>query len=131
VNFNPAIVFPHRKGSQGPHDTVWVTATRFQFTSTAAAIAAAPRALRFWARWPQVPGSTRLWIRYEPLTRCSWTLSTWTERDGIQAFLRSPGHLAVMRDFRDRINGSSHSWQTEAFDPAEGWAEARRALAPG
>lgn len=131
MNFNPAIVFPHRKGSERPQDTVWVTATRFQFTSTYAAVAAAPSALRFWATWSNFEASVGLWIRYEPLTRCSWTLSTWTEPDGIQAFLRSPGHLAVMRDFRDRIEGSSHSWRTGVFDPAEGWREARRALAPG
>jgi hypothetical protein len=109
---------------------MWITATRFTFASTAAALAAAPHALRFWATWARVPGAIGLSVRYQPARRAAWTLSAWRQPSDLEAFLRSPAHRALVRAFSHRLDGTSRGWESPEFDLGRGWRQAVTLLTP-
>jgi heme-degrading monooxygenase HmoA len=65
-----------------------------------------------------------------PLRRTFWTLSAWTDERAVAAFTRSDGHRAVMRRYRDRMQGSHfHTWHRSAEGrlPPD-WSDAVRRL---
>jgi hypothetical protein len=130
VGIKPGIGLPWRDGPQRATGAVWVTATRFTFTTTPAALAAGPHALRFWRRWAAVPGAIGLSVSYQPIGRVAWTLSVWTDASDLDAFLLSPPHRAVVRAFSHRLAGTSTGWETTDFDLRRDWSRAVDVLVP-
>jgi hypothetical protein len=123
--------FPWRAGTPAPAPVLHVAAATFTFATYRGAMLAAPRAVLFWARWPDVPGALGLSLRFQPLMRRAWMLSVWTSATSLDQFLASPSHRLVMARFRPRLAGSrTVSWQTSAFDVDACWQQARAALSP-
>ncbi len=108
---------------------MFLTATRFVFASHADALLAAPRSLRFWATWHDMPGAIWLSVRYQPLARAAWTLTAWESAPDLAGFLRSPAHRAAVAAFEDRLVGTSHRWETADPNLSRCWSEAIDALA--
>jgi hypothetical protein len=128
---NSELRFPWRAGSAAPASVLHVTAATFTFATYRGALLAAPRALLFWARWPDVPGALGLSLRFQPLLRRAWMLSVWTSATSLDQFVDSPSHQLVMATFRPRLTGSRIvSWQTSALDIDACWQQARAALSP-
>jgi hypothetical protein len=128
MKVNPAIRLPWRSGPERSEGVVFVTATKFTFATYTAAALATPHALRFWASWTRVPGAVGLSVRVQPFTRSAWTLTTWASAGDLANFLRSPAHRGVVRTFQSRLAGTSHSWETTAFELNQSWREAMHAL---
>jgi hypothetical protein len=121
--------FPWRAGTPAPAAVRYVTAATFTFASYRGMMLAAPRAVLFWGRWPDVPGALGLSLRFQPLLRRAWMLSVWTSATSLDQFVDSPSHRLVMATFRPRLAGSrTVSWQTSAFDIDACWQQARAAL---
>lgn len=128
MQVNPAIRFPWRSGPASRQGVRFVTATKFTFVTYTAAALATPHALRFWAGWDRVPGATGLSVRFQPFTRCAWTLTTWSSAADLANFLRSPAHRGVVQAFGDRLAGTSRSWETTEFELTTIWRRAIDAL---
>jgi hypothetical protein len=129
MGVKPGIGLPWRSGPDPLSGPVWVTATRFTFRTTAAAVSAGPHALRFRSRWAEVPGAIGLSVRYQPLPRAAWTLSVWSRASDLDAFLQSPAHRAVVRTFHTHLVGRSHGWESTDFNLGRAWIRAVDALA--
>jgi hypothetical protein len=128
MRVNSGIRLPWRSGPASSEGVVFVTATKFTFATYTAAALAAPHALRFWAGWTQVPGAVGLSVRFQPFRRCAWTLTTWASAQDLANFLRSPAHRGVVHAFQSRLAGTSHSWETTAFELNRSWREAVHTL---
>jgi quinol monooxygenase YgiN len=69
-------------------------------------------------------------LRAKPLARDYWTLSVWTDRAALQAFMRTPPHLGVMSSLKPFMEPTKFvQWQTTAADGRPGWSEALERLA--
>jgi hypothetical protein len=130
VGVKPGLGLPWRRGPGPLTRPVWVTATRFIFTTTWAAAAAGPHALRFWTRWAEVPGAIGLAMRYQPWPRAAWTITVWSRKSDLDIFLHGPAHRAVVRSFHDRLSGTSHGWESTEFDLGRAWSRAIDVLSP-
>jgi hypothetical protein len=120
---------PWRAGTPAPASVRQVTAATFTFATYRGAMLAAPRAVLFWVRWPDVPGALGLSLRFQPLLRRAWMLSVWTSATSLEKFLDSPSHRLVMATFRPRLADSrTVSWQSSAIDVGACWQQARAAL---
>lgn len=119
---------PWRAGAAPLAYPVWITATRFVFTSTAAALRALPFAVRFWRGWDQVPGAIALSMRYHPRTRAACTVSVWDSEAALHDFVASPAHRHVVQTFSAHLHGTSHTWQSDHFDRIESWRDATTML---
>ena len=83
-------------------------------------------ALRIRRATLNAPGAVGLSLRAAPMSRTFWTLSSWSEREAITAFVTSEAHTAVMTRYRDKMAGSHfHTWtETEPTDSPPTWADA-------
>lgn len=67
--------------------------------------------------WPIMHGAVGLWLWGKPAEWRGGSLSVWEKRDDLQRFVRWPVHLAIMKEWRDRIEVLSESWDDERFSP--------------
>ncbi len=74
-------------------------------------------ALRMRRATLNAPGAVGLSLRAAPLSPTFWTLSSWTDRVAITAFVTSDAHTAVMTQYRDKMAGSHfHTWTETETD---------------
>jgi quinol monooxygenase YgiN len=69
-------------------------------------------------------------LRAKPLARRYWTLSVWTDRSALQAFMRTPPHVGVMGSLKPFMATTKFvQWQITAEEGRPGWNEALERLA--
>jgi hypothetical protein len=92
----------------------------------------APRVVRagLWLRrrWPQTPGALGLWVGVFDRGRRSVSVSVWRSPQDLRHFVRSPEHLRVMHEFRDRGVLYTNARTAERFDRALIWRQAEDRL---
>lgn len=85
-------------------------------------------ALRLRRRFADVDGGVRLDLEARPLRRTFFTLSTWRDRDALDAYTADPLHRDVMRTFRSRMAGSAFVTWDHDGSSLPGWTDARSRL---
>lgn len=123
-------------GGRGPY---FVSATKFVYRRWRDMPLVWLYALRLRHGWGRRPGAVGLATGADALRPVTYSLSVWESEEDLRAFLRSPDHVRLVRDYRDRlVETRVVSWQTEEFALGPAWAEAltrlgsaepRRALA--
>ena len=69
-------------------------------------------------------------LRAKPLARRYWTLSVWTDRSALEAFMRTPPHVGVMGSLKPFMATTKFvQWQITAADGRPSWSEALERLA--
>jgi heme-degrading monooxygenase HmoA len=83
---------------------------------------------RFRRGWPTTPGALGLWVASSPGGRRQISVSVWRSPDDLRAFVHSPAHRRIMRDFRTA--GALHTtpWTTAGLAHGEIWREAEARL---
>jgi len=84
--------------------------------------------LRFRYAWPETEGAFGLWFANTPNGRRQVSVSIWRSPEDLGAFVRTPGHLRVMRDFRHAGQLFTNAWTAPRFDRALIWREAEDRL---
>jgi hypothetical protein len=118
------IRLPWKRGPAAPDGTVFVSATRFEYSRLRdmPVVAVFAQWLR-WA-WDARPGAVGLFVAAEPHRRVTYSLSVWKSEEDLRRFLRSPEHVKVVRAYKRRLDETrSVSWQTDHFDPDRLWRE--------
>jgi quinol monooxygenase YgiN len=68
-------------------------------------------------------------LRAKPLARDYWTLSVWTDRAALHAFMRTPPHLGVMSSLKPCMRPTKFvQWNITAADGQPSWNEALERL---
>lgn len=120
---------PWKAGPDVGEGAVFVSVTDFHVSRYRDLPAVWLAGLRLRQAWPRVPGATGLWLWAQPAQRRGGAVSVWRSPDDLDAFLRWPPHVEVMRRFRSAGRLESHSWHAPRFDRREVWARARATLA--
>jgi hypothetical protein len=84
--------------------------------------------MRFRRAWPQTPGALGLWFASTLEGKRQISVSVWLDPDALAAFVRTTGHLRVMRDFRSAGDLITNAWTAERFDRAVIWRQAHDRL---
>lgn len=84
--------------------------------------------LRFWRAWPSTEGALGLWFAGANAGRRTISVSVWRAPEDLRLFVRSPGHIKVMRDFRDRGDLYTNAWTADRFDRSFIWRQAEDRL---
>jgi hypothetical protein len=95
-------------------------------------------AMKLRKRMRAMPGALGVSLIAQPLRKTFWTLSAWGDQTDRDAFVGTPSHVAVMRRFHDRLQGSSFtSWNVNVDQLPEPrsnakhlWSEAKQRLTP-
>jgi quinol monooxygenase YgiN len=75
------------------------------------------------------PGLVGYTLRAKPLARDYWTLSVWTDRSALQAFMRTAPHLGVMSSLKPYMRPTKFiQWNITAADGQPSWNEALKRL---
>jgi quinol monooxygenase YgiN len=53
------------------------------------------------------PGALGVSLIAQPAHKTFWTLSAWVDQTALDAFVATPAHVAVMRRYHERMNGSA------------------------
>jgi hypothetical protein len=80
--------------------------------------------LRLRRRWPETPGALGLWMASFRGGRRQVSISVWRAREDLQAFVRSPAHVRIMREFHGAGALHTNAWTSERFDPELIWQQA-------
>lgn len=68
-------------------------------------------------------------LRARPLARDYWTLSLWTDRSALQAFMRTPPHVRLMNSLRPVMGPTRFvQWEITSADGQPDWAGALQRL---
>ena len=68
-------------------------------------------------------------LRAKPLARDYWTLSLWTDRSALQAFMRTAPHLGVMSALKPFMRPTKFiQWNITAAEGQPSWSEALERL---
>jgi hypothetical protein len=115
-----------RPGSldQDPDLPVFVSVTDFHFHAPWDAPAAWRTGLRLRRSWPRVEGAIGLWLWSEPLRLRSGSVSVWRGEEDLMRFIRSAVHRRIVREYRDRMSGTSCGWTVPEFDRRAVWTQA-------
>ncbi len=74
-------------------------------------------ALRIRKQVRRAPGALGVSLIAQPARKTFWTLSAWTDQRALDAFVRTPPHLDVMRQFRGRlVDPRFTTWSVAAAD---------------
>jgi hypothetical protein len=84
--------------------------------------------LRFRRAWPETDGALGLWFANSPGLRRQVSVSVWRAPEDLRGFVRTPGHLRVMRDFRTSGDLFTNAWTAERFDRGLVWRQAEDRL---
>jgi hypothetical protein len=84
--------------------------------------------MRFWLHWPRTEGALGCWFAGARAGQRSVSVSVWRDPADLRRFVRSPAHLAVMRDFRETGELHTNAWTAERFDRALIWRQAEDRL---
>lgn len=80
--------------------------------------------LRLRRQWPRTEGALGLWMAAFRGGKRQVSISVWRAREDLQAFVRSPDHRRIMREFKDAGLLYTNAWQTERFDAELIWRQA-------
>lgn len=80
--------------------------------------------LRFRRAWPRTEGALGLWVASWRGGRRQVSISVWRSPQDLRAFVRSPDHLRIMREFRTTGDLITNAWAAERLDRAMIWAQA-------
>jgi len=78
----------------------------------------------FWWAWPRTEGALGLWVAGWRGGRRQVSISVWQSREDLRAFVRSPRHLRIMREFRDTGDLITNAWTAERLDRNLIWGQA-------
>jgi hypothetical protein len=120
---------PWKAGPEAGEGAVFVSVTDFRVRRYRDLPRVWLAGLRLRRAWPQMPGAVGLWLWAEPARRRGGSVSVWRSAGDLDAFVRWPPHVEVMRRFRPVGRIVADSWQAPRFDRREIWARAREALA--
>lgn len=84
--------------------------------------------LRFRRGWPATEGAVGLWVAGSATGRRQVSVSIWRSPEDLRRFVRSPGHLRVMREHRTTGDLLTNAWTAERFDRALIWRQAEERL---
>jgi len=69
-------------------------------------------------------------LRARPLARDYWTLSVWTDRSALEAFVRTPPHVGLMSSLRPLMGPTKFvHWEITTAEGRPRWAGALEHLA--
>jgi quinol monooxygenase YgiN len=69
-------------------------------------------------------------LRAKPLARDYWTLSVWTDRAALQAFMRTAPHVRLMASLRPSMGPTKFvQWEITSADGRPSWTQALERLA--
>ena len=118
-----------RPGPEPAAGEVLVSATRFVYRSPWDLRAVGREARRLRRGWDERPGAVGLITGADPLRATTFSLSVWTSPEALQAFLCSPEHQRLVREYRPRLEDvRSVVWRPGAFEPRAAWREGLRRL---
>lgn len=84
--------------------------------------------LRFRHAWPRTPGALGLWVASTPDGRRQISVSVWRDAQDLKRFVRTPGHLRVMREFRGAGDLYTNAWTAPRLDRRLIWQQAQARL---
>jgi quinol monooxygenase YgiN len=71
-------------------------------------------------------------LRARPLARRYWTLSVWTDREALSAFMRTSPHVGIMSSLKPYMEPTQFvQWEITAADGRPSWTSALEHLASG
>ena len=106
-----------------------VSATRFTYRSIWTMPGVFWNGLALRRAWPSFEGSVGVSISGDLWKRSTYTISAWRSEADLKKFINHPAHLAVMRDYRRRMESSSTAtWTTERFSLSDAWQRALTTL---
>jgi hypothetical protein len=108
-------------GTQAP---VVVTYTDFRATSKEDLQQIFETGLKLSENWPIMHGAVGLWLWTKRSELRGGSLSIWDSKDDLRRFIGWPVHAAIMRDWRDRIEVLSDTWEDESFVSNLAWMRA-------
>ena len=115
-------------GSAAP---VFVSATRFTYRSWRHLLLVFWHGYQLRRGWPSLDGAVGVSIGADVSLRSTYTISVWRSEECMIAWLRSPAHLRLMKQFRSRLESSdAASWTVGTFDMREAWTKAMQMLKP-
>ena len=74
--------------------------------------------------WPIMHGAVGLWLWGKQIEWRGGSVSVWESHADLRRFIRWPVHVAIMKNWRGRIQVRSASWDDERFVPAQAWLRA-------
>jgi hypothetical protein len=74
--------------------------------------------------WPIMRGAVGLWLWGKQVERRGGSLSVWESYADLRRFIRWPVHVAIMKNWRDRVRVQSACWDDERFVPSQAWLRA-------
>lgn len=86
-------------------------------------------ALRLRRLFAKSPGAIRLSLTAIPLRTTFWTLSQWDSQAEMEAYVRHPTHVDVMRKYSPRMAGSTFTTWTEPGSVMPSWDRAHAEIA--
>ena len=79
--------------------------------------------------WGGRAGAVGLATAVDLVRPVTYTLSVWTSREALRAFIGSPEHTRLVERFRPRqVRSASVVWQAEELVLDDAWREGRRRL---
>jgi hypothetical protein len=79
--------------------------------------------------WPQTPGALGLWFAAFKGGRRQVSISVWRGPEDLRAFVRSPAHQRIMRQYRNAGALYTNAWTAERLDRQLIWRQAADRLA--
>lgn len=106
-----------------------VMASRFELTTFRQVPAFVAAALRVYRQVRRSEGAVGVTLIAHPMRREFFTLSSWRDREAIDAMVRSEPHLSVMNGFREYTSAASFAFWTIPATTRPTWKEAHQRLA--
>jgi hypothetical protein len=78
--------------------------------------------------WPIMHGAVGLWLWAKPGELRGGSLSVWSLRDELRNFIRWPVHVAIMKEWRGRIEVHAETWEDQRFGAIEAWSRAEKLM---
>ncbi|WP_261559797.1 DUF3291 domain-containing protein [Frankia tisae] len=120
----------HTSGTNPADGAIEVMASHFVLTSTRHTVAMLRSAMAVRRAVLAAPGALGVSLVARPLRREYWTLSAWTDRAALDAFVGDPRHREAMRRLGPAMARSRFVfWRPRASAGAPTWAQAHEHLA--
>ncbi|WP_248814396.1 antibiotic biosynthesis monooxygenase [Frankia sp. AgPm24] len=121
---------PNRPPEPAGGATTQTMASRFILRSRWQTVAMLRQSLAVRRALLTTPGALGVSLVARPLRREYYTLSRWTDRDALNAFVRGDAHVAAMRRFGPAMADARFAlWPTAAEADAPSWEDAFARLA--
>jgi hypothetical protein len=122
---------PWKRGQLAHVDgPVVVSGTRFTYARARHMPGVLWNGLWLRAAWASFEGSVGVSTSVDLKARSTYTISVWRSEADLNAFIRHPTHLALMKRYRARLESSASAiWTVERFSLSESWQIARERVA--